>query len=90
MTRFFASDTNPDGFKLEDVLLQLRRELIVRSEKIVDDPRIEARQVLDNNVRILELLTEALHLAEASTGTLNKAFGPSHASNGGPPRIGHL
>ena len=90
MTRFLASEMNPDGFPLEDLLLMLRRDVLVRSEKIVDDPRPEARTVLENDIRILQLLTDALHLSEASTALLNRAFGPSHSSQGGEPRIGHL
>jgi hypothetical protein len=90
MTRFLASEINPEGFKLEELLLSLRRDVIMRTEKIVDDPRPEARLVLDNNVRILQLLTDALHLAEASTAALLRSFGPSQAAKGGEPRIGHL
>ena len=90
MTRFLASDTNPDGFKLEELLLSLRRDVVIRTEKIIDDPRPEARLVCDNNLRILQLLTDALHLAEESTTALNRAFGPSHSASGGEPRIGHL
>ena len=90
MTRFLASDTHPQGFKLEDLLLSLRREVATRMQKIMDDVRPEARLVVDNDVRILQLLTEALHLADASTAKLNRSFGPSQAADGGTPRIGHL
>ena len=90
MSLFLASDANPDGFKLEELLLSLRREVVVRMQKIIDDPRPEARLVFDNNVRILQLLTDAHHLADSSTTALNRSFGPSHAANGGEPRIGHL
>ena len=31
MTRFLASDTNPDGFKLEELLLSLRRDVVIRA-----------------------------------------------------------
>ena len=40
-------------------------------------------------MRILELITEAMTLAEDSTRMLDKAFGPSLAAEGGKPRIGH-
>jgi hypothetical protein len=90
MTHFLASDANPDGFRLEELLLMLRRDLISRSEKIIDDPRPESRAVLDNNVRILQLLTDALHLAETSTRLLDRSFGPGKATQSGAPRIGHL
>jgi phosphoglycerate-specific signal transduction histidine kinase len=88
MTHFLSSDTNPNGYRLEDVLNALRRDIIVRSVKIADDHRHEARQVLDNNVQILQLLTQAIHLAEKSTYVLDKSFGPSQSLHGGPPRIG--
>jgi len=44
--------------------------------------------VLRNNTKILDLLGEAIDLATDSTQTLDKAFGPSQAAKGGPPRIG--
>ncbi len=88
MTHFLTSDTNPDGLKLEDLLIAIRKDIITRCTKITDDQRPEARHVLENNVRILTLLTEAIGLAEDSTQTLDKAFGPSVRADGGPPRIG--
>jgi hypothetical protein len=39
-------------------------------------------------MKILTLLSEAIAYADDSTRVLNKAFGPSHAAQGGPPRIG--
>jgi hypothetical protein len=88
MTHFLSSETNPNGYRLEDVLNALRRDVIVRSVKIADDQRNEARQVLDHNVQILQLLSQAIHLAEKSTHILDKSFGPSQSLHGGPPRIG--
>lgn len=88
MTHFLASDTNPAGYKLEDILIVIRRDLIIRSSKIADDARPEAKAVLDNNTRILQLLTEAIHVAEQSSRVLDKAFGPSQTGKGGSPRIG--
>jgi predicted MarR family transcription regulator len=44
--------------------------LIKRATKIVDDARPEARHVLNNNIRILSLLTGAFELAADSTKTL--------------------
>jgi len=88
MTHFLVSDENPAGHKLEDLLVALRRDILLRCEKIVEDPRPDAKQVLANNLRILNLITEAIGLAEDSTQVLDKAFGPSQAASGGPPRIG--
>ena len=53
-----------------------------------NDTRPEAQLVLSNNIKVLEHLSEAIKLAESSTHILDKAFGPSQASQGGPPRIG--
>lgn len=86
MTHFLISEENPDGHKLEDILNTLRKDILFRSTKIMDDTRPEAKQVMENNVAILALLTEAMTLAEESTALLNKAFGPSNSKN--KPRIG--
>lgn len=88
MTHFLSSESNPNGYRLEDVLSVIRRDLILRSSKIADDTRPEAKQVLDNNTQILQLLTQAIHVAEKSTFILDKSFGPSQSVHGGPPRIG--
>ena len=88
MTRFLVSEENPDGRKLEDILLELRADVLVRCTKISEDHRPEALEVMDNNVAILQHLTDAIDLAMDSTALLDKAFGPSQADKGGPPRIG--
>ncbi|HAV49711.1 MAG: histidine kinase [Maricaulis sp.] len=88
MTRFLVSDTNPGGSKLEDILLDLRADVLKRCTKIAEDHRPEALHVLANNVKVLEHLTAAIELAQNSTTLLDRAFGPSEASEGGPPRIG--
>jgi hypothetical protein len=89
MTRFLVSDDNDNGFRLEDILTALRGDVVKRCEKIVDDHRKEAHQVLENNIQVLSLLTEAIKLAEDSTHILDRSFGPSEAAEGGAPRIGH-
>ncbi len=88
MTHFLVSDVKPDGSRLEDILNILRKDILIRCTKIVDDGRPEAQHVLRNNTKILDLLGEAIDLATDSTQTLDKAFGPSQAAKGGPPRIG--
>ena len=84
MTKFLSSDANPDGHRLEDILRAIRKDILARCEKIVDDTRPEAEQVVANNMQILAMLTDAIHLAEDSTQIWTKAFGPS----GEKPRIG--
>ncbi|MCH7865421.1 MAG: histidine kinase [Proteobacteria bacterium] len=86
MTHFLVSDTNPDGSKLEDILMIIRSDVLIRCTKITDDRRLEAQHVLGNNIKILDFLSEAIKLADDSTHVLDKAFGPS--GKGGPPRIG--
>ena len=85
MTQFLVTDENPQGYKLEEILSGIRNDIMVRATKIMDDTRPEARKVLENNLRILQLLTESIGVAEDSTRLLNKSFGPHQA---GAPRIG--
>ena len=85
MTHFLSSDQNSEGHKLEDVLKKIRNDIIYRATKIMDDPKPEAEQVLNNNIKILELLKESILLAENSTEILNRSFGTSRS---GSPRIG--
>jgi hypothetical protein len=87
MTHFLVNGENSTGYKLEEILLAIRKEIIVRATKIVDDHRPEARQVLENNVKILQLLSDCIKLAEDSTHVLDKTFGPG---KDGQPRIGTL
>jgi len=86
MTKFLVSETTPDGYKLEDILLTIRADIVKRCEKVVDDHRPEALHVMANNMKILNMVTECIELAMDSTAVLNRAFGPS--VKGGPPRIG--
>ena len=88
MTRFLKSDSNPDGRRLEDILMELRADVLLRCTKIADDHRPEALKALANNMKVLEHLTAALELAQDSTNVLDRAFGPSEAQDGGAPRIG--
>lgn len=88
MTHFLVSDEHPDGQRLEAILRVLRKDVLIRCTKITDDVRPEAQHVLANNIKVLEHLSEAIRLAEDSTRVLDKAFGPSQAAKGGPPRIG--
>jgi hypothetical protein len=88
MTKFLVSEDNTTGYKLEDILLTIRADILKRCEKVVDDHRPEALHVMQNNMKILGMLTECINLAMDSTNVLNKAFGPSKSGAGGPPRIG--
>lgn len=85
MTHFLVTDENPDGYKLEEILTVIRNDIIKRATKIINDDRVQARQVLENNIKILGLLTECVKTAEDSSRLLDKAFGPHKE---GEPRIG--
>jgi hypothetical protein len=86
MTHFLVTEDKPDGYKLEDILMMIRKDMLLRAQKIADDQRPEAQHVMRNNMKILGLVSEAITLAQDSTMVLNKAFGAS--AKGGPPRIG--
>lgn len=70
MTKILVSEQNPKGYTTEMVLGIIRQDIISRLQKYAGDPRKEARQVLENNIRILQLLGEAMTLAESNTRTL--------------------
>ena len=88
MTHFLRSDKKPEGHKLEDLLMQLRADILHRCEAIASDTRPEALHVMANNMKILSHLTDSINLALDSTRVLDRSFGPSQAAQGGPPRIG--
>ncbi len=88
MTHFLRSEKKPEGHKLEDLLMQLRADILHRCEAIASDTRPEALHVMSNNMKILAHLSESITLALDSTRMLDRAFGPSQAAQGGPPRIG--
>jgi hypothetical protein len=85
MTHFLATDDKPEGFMLEHILTAIRQDIIKRADKISEDNKPEAKQVLKNNIRILGMITDCIELAENSTQVLDKSFG---RSNPNKPRIG--
>ncbi len=85
MSGYLITEDNPDGHKLEDILGAIRNEVIQRATKIMEDRRPEAVAVLNNNIKILGLLSESIELAEDSSRILDKSFG-RHQPN--EPRIG--
>jgi hypothetical protein len=87
MTHFLLTDDNPQGYKLEDILSLIRKDVLFRTGKIADDKRAEARHVMENNIRILGLISESIDLAEDSSRLLQKSFGPSQT---GKARIGSM
>ena len=85
MTHFLVTPENPKGYKLEDILMLIRTDILTRALKIADDQRGEALQVMNNNMKILGLLSEAILLAQDSTRVLTRSFGPPKE---GATRIG--
>jgi hypothetical protein len=72
MTKLLVSEANPKGYTTEKVLGLIRADIVTRMQKYAGDPRKEAKAVLDNNIRILQLLGEAISLAESNTRTLSE------------------
>ena len=80
-TKFLLSPDNPKGWKLEDALPQIQNDILRRSTLIADDTRAEARAVLRNNFRIMNLITEAIETAEESARILD-SLGPARPGSG--------
>ena len=81
---------NPKGWKLEDALQQIQNDILRRSTLIADDTRSEARAVLRNNFRIMNLITECIETAEESARILD-SLGPARPGSrrrigAGPPK----
>lgn len=70
MTKYLVSAENPSGSRTEDILDDIRADLIERMVPYRTDPRRELKAILANNVRILVLLSEAIELAEENTRIL--------------------
>ncbi len=87
MTHFLVTTENPKGWRLEDILSEIQKDIFRRCTKILDDPNPVAAHVRFNNIKILDRLTECIHLAEDSTRELD-SIGPSQSGKGGKPRIG--
>ena len=84
-TTFLVTDESLDGWKIEDILMTIQNDMFWRTQKIVGDSREEARDVLNNNIKILGLLSQCIETATESTRILNRSFGPH---KDGKPRIG--
>lgn len=74
------------GWKLEELAPQLVGEVEAKTEKIKDDPRAEAQQVLANNQKIIGHLQEIQRLQTESYQIMS-ALGPD-LGPAGKPRIG--
>ena len=68
--KHLVAQDNPSGKRSEEILSEIRAEILVRVANYGEDPRPEAKAVMENNLKIAQLLTEAIHLAEANTNKL--------------------
>lgn len=46
MTHFLVTDDKPDGYRLEDILMLIRKDMLTRAAKIAGDRRPEALHVM--------------------------------------------
>jgi len=84
-TQYLVSDSNPEGLRLEEMLRAIRNDILLRCEGAMSNGRPEAEYVMNNNMHILPLLSEAIQLAEDSTDILSRSFGEDHAAKGLTP-----
>ena len=82
MTKLLVSDENPTGAKLEDVLRAVRNDIIARCQASVAVHDRDTEKVVNNNMRILTMLTDCIELAEQSTQILIQAYGVEQAAKG--------
>ena len=85
-TKLLITPENPNGWRLEDILAEIQNDIVRRTQKIIDDPRPDARAVLNNNVDIMSMLGKCVERALDSTRILD-SLGPHEE---GQPRIGVL
>jgi oligoribonuclease len=81
------SRDNPNGWKLEDILLKLRKEVADKDHRLLEDTSMTAREVHHNNKVIFNALDFAY---EAQTNSIRKLLADKGKDQGpeGTPRIG--
>src|SRR3546814_18127349 len=84
MPNYLVSPDNPDGKRTEEILLEIRAEILVRMASYAADPRPEARTVMENNLEIAQLLTEAIHLDRSEERRVGKEWVSTVRSRGQP------
>ena len=57
--RILMCEEDMSGWKLEELLLELNKELNIKSQKIISSCMFGASFVVENNNKIIELLEEA-------------------------------
>ncbi|USK43732.1 hypothetical protein [Cytobacillus oceanisediminis] len=84
-TVLMGSD-NHNGWKLEELLAQVKQEVSQKINKVINDPSPQAQLVVKNNLSIIEHLGAAEALQRSSYIVLD-ALKPNEGP-GGKPRIG--
>lgn len=77
---------NHNGWKLEELLLQLKQEVSEKINKIIDDPSPQAQLVVRNNLSIIQHLGAAEALQRSSFVVLDALR--TNEGPAGKPRIG--
>jgi hypothetical protein len=77
---------NPEGYKLEELLSQVKKEVSEKINKVINDPSPQAQLVVKNNLAIIEHLGAAEALQRSSFIVLD-AMKPNEGPFG-TPRIG--
>lgn len=81
------SSENHNGWKLEDLLAQVKQEVSEKINKIIHDPSPQAQLVVRNNLAIVEHLGAAEALQRSSYIVLDAM--KANEGPAGTPRIGN-
>ena len=80
------SRDNPDGHKLEDLLVTVGQELSAKTSRLAGDRCPTAKFIVCNNQRIVDLLNMAVSIQRETLDELKKV-GPDQGPRG-TPRVG--
>ena len=86
MSRLLMSRDNPDGWKLEELLGTIRRELVEKNKLIQDDECQVSKIVQSNNREIINSLADCIIMQNHSMEALD-TLGENQGVTG-KPRIG--
>jgi hypothetical protein len=81
------SQSNREGWKLEELLPQLVSELEAKNNRVKNDPSEAAQTLLRNNLDIIARLRECEKLQRFSMSELERLHGADQGP-GGKPRVG--
>lgn len=86
MTKILMSAETPNGFKLEELLLDVIADLRTKNRKLAGDTSDISRIIVENNHGAINHLVEALNLQRDTLARLDE-IGPDQGPRG-KPRIG--